>query len=97
MELYTSNNAIIDDIVFSSITEPFVLDGLIDILTSKSIKLIISYSRVSNNKIKEIIGKYFEKCLDSNSYDIYPFFDKMYNDKLASLTNLVGIVALPRK
>jgi len=92
---YLRNKLKKDDVVFSSIATPFMLDGILDLIILTPINLIVSYSEHANEKLMEIRGKYFIDLIDNNTYDLFPFGDNETNLHLPGITPKIGLLALP--
>jgi protein-L-isoaspartate O-methyltransferase len=70
------------DVVFSSITPPNVLNGMIDLLEMKSFNLIVSYSEEINNKVIRSRGSSIESIVRSHDRNAIFFQDTQYNQKI---------------
>lgn len=91
---YLLNSLKEGDIIFSSIAEPSVIDGLLELSYLKPVNMIISYSEKSNEKMIEMRGKSFVDLIDPNIYDIYPFLDQEHNTHLPRETKKIGVLVL---
>ena len=83
------------DIIFSSIAEPRVLEGLFAVSQSRTVNLVVSYSQKTNEYIKTKNNLDFENLLDSQKYDIFPFEDGDYNKHVNWDIRKIGVLALP--
>jgi len=84
-----------EDIVFASIAEPTVVEGIFSLSNLKRINLLISYSEKTNQKIEERRGKKFEDLIDSDAYNVFPFEDGEYNKHVFWIVGNIGTLALP--
>lgn len=84
-----------DDVIFSSIATPSVVNGIFGLSNFKSVNIIISYSERTNDKMAEIHGQCFENALNANVYDVFPFEDKEYEIHVLDDIRKMGVVALP--
>jgi len=76
---YLSNLVNNNDIVFASLAEPDVCEGIIDFSNSKKINFVLSYSERTNDEIKRRKGKSIDNMINPDVYQIYPFIDKEYS------------------
>jgi len=92
---YLLNSSVDRDIIFSSIAEPLVLEGLFAVSQLRTVNLVVSYSQKTNEYIKTKDNLDFEDLLDSKKYNIFPFEDEDYNKHVNWDTRKIGVMALP--
>jgi hypothetical protein len=83
------------DIVFASIAEQSVVEGIFSFSLSKPINILVSYSERTDQEIEERWHKRFEDLIDSSSYNVFPFEDREYNKHMFWETGKIGVLALP--
>jgi len=81
--VYLNNHLKDGDLVFSSITPPNVMNGILDLLERKSFNLIVSYSEEINNKVMRFRGSSIESIVRSNNQNAIFFQDTLYNRKIS--------------
>lgn len=81
------------DIIFASVAEPHICEGILELASLKKIRFVISYSEATDKKI----GGFIQQLIDLNKYNIYPFEDKEFNENVPDYTyKKFGVLALPK-
>jgi hypothetical protein len=85
-----------NDIVFSSIAEPLVVNGIFELSVERTINIVVSFSEKTDEEIERRLGKKFEDLLDSRSYEVFPFEDKDYNTHVHDDVEKIGVLVFSK-
>ena len=91
---FLNNKCKDNDIVFASISVPYVCKDIFELSRLRKISFLVSYSRDNLKRIK----KYMNKWFDFTNYDVYAFQDRDYNKFVSSIgqanRQLFGVLAV---
>jgi hypothetical protein len=85
------------DLVFSSVADSRVVEGILDLSSTRAFNFAVSYSKSNRDLVRKHRGKHIEDIINPSVYEVFPFLDKEYNSHVTGDLPRMGVLALKTK